>query len=377
MTADGGSASDRPHPLDAAARAFKRIHGLLVKKGLFWAAMGLATLLVFNLVADVSFFSISITSGWNLSGTPILIFHQGAEIMLLALGMTLVIATGGVDLSVGSIMAMSGALAALLVTRTGLPFAVVMIVALTFAVIVGLVNGALVAYAGVQPIVATLIMMVAGRGIAMLMTSGQKIPFAHSAFEFLAGGHLLMLPSTVIIVALMTAAAVLVTRKTAAGLLIEAVGDNATASRFSGIDTGTVRLMVYGSSGFCAGLAGLISASGIKAADPANAGVLHELDAIFAVLVGGTALTGGRFNLLGSLLGAVILRTLILTMMNQGVNSAVMPVPKAIVILAVCLLQSEKFRAHVGAVGRKLRTVLAPARRPACDNSAIDEGGRK
>jgi simple sugar transport system permease protein len=139
-----------------------------------------------------------------------------------------------------------------------------------------------------------------------------------------------------------------VLRRTAAGLFIEATGDNEKASRLAGIQTGGVRLAVYGFSGFCAGLSGVLEAANISAADPARIGDTRELDAIFAVVAGGTALTGGRFSLAGSVVGALLLQTLTLTLYNQNVAPAVAPVPKAVVILAVCLLHSPRLRARFG-----------------------------
>jgi len=137
------------------------------------------------------------------------------------------------------------------------------------------------------------------------------------------------------------------TRRTAMGLFIESVGNNETASYFAGVDARAVKLFVYTFCGLCAGVAGLIEASTIKAADANNAGLYLELDAILAVVVGGTALTGGRFNLLGSLVGALIIQTLTTTILTRGVPVQYTLVVKAVVVLAVCLLQSEQFRARL------------------------------
>src|SRR3954447_25371878 len=135
---------------------------------LLWPVVGLAVLLFFNLIYAPSFFRLQILDG-HLYGTLVDIFNQGSKVMLLSIGMTLVIATGGVDLSVGSIMAIAGAVAAVLLTKSGLPFGEAAAVALVVSVLAGFCNGLLVAYAGIQPIIATLILMVAGRGVAMLL----------------------------------------------------------------------------------------------------------------------------------------------------------------------------------------------------------------
>ena len=209
-------------------------------------------------------------------------------------------------------------------------------------------NGLLVTRLRIQPIIATLILMVVGRGIAMLITDGQIVTFEHPAFVFFGNGHFLGLPFTVTIVALVFAATALLTRRTAIGLFIEAAGDNETASRFCGAPVRLVKVLVYAFSGVCAALVGLIATSNIKAADSSRVGELMELDAIFAVLVGGTALTGGRFTLVGSIVGALLIQTLTTTMYNLGMPPAIAPVPKAVVILLACLLQSPVFRAQLG-----------------------------
>jgi len=214
--------------------------------------------------------------------------------------------------------------------------------------LLGLFNGVLVSLAGIQPIVATLILMVAGRGVAMLLTDGQIVTFENEALVYIGNGAFLGLPFTLTIVVAVWVGTMLLTRRTALGLFIEAVGDNETASRFCGVPARLVKAGVYGFSAACAGVAGLIAASNIKAADSSRVGEMMELDAIFAVVVGGTALTGGRFTLAGSVVGALLIQTLTTTMVSLNVSPAIIPVPKAIVIVAVCLLQSEKFRGEIG-----------------------------
>ena len=324
-----------------------KVKGWFTGGGLLWPVLSLAALLAFNLVFQPSFFRVVIQDG-HLYGTLVDVLNQGSKVMLLALGMTLVIGTGGVDLSVGSVMAITGALAALLVTTTALPFAAVLVLCVLAGAALGAWNGLLVTRLRIQPIIATLILMVVGRGIAMLITGGQIVTFEHPAFVFFGNGHFLGLPFTITIVALVFAATALLTRRTAIGLFIEAAGDNETASRFCGAPVRLVKVLVYAFSGVCAALAGLIATSNIKAADSSRVGELMELDAIFAVLVGGTALTGGRFTLVGSIVGALLIQTLTTTMYNLGMPPAIAPVPKAVVILLACLLQSPVFRAQLG-----------------------------
>lgn len=316
---------------------------------LLWPALSLAALLVFNFFFAPGFFHLEVKDG-HLYGTLVDILNQGAKVMILSLGMTLVIASGGVDLSVGSVMAIAGATGALLVTRTTIPFGLVILCCLGFCSLLGACNGLLVTRLRMQPIIATLILMVTGRGIAMLITGGQIITFENAPFVYLGNGHLMGLPFTATLVVLGLLITGWLTRRTAFGLFLEATGDSETACRICGVPTSLVKVFVYAFSGACAGVAGLIAASNIKAADSSRVGEMMELDAIFAVVVGGTALTGGRFSLAGSIVGALLIQTLTTTMYNLGVAPAVAPVPKAVVILAACLLQSPRFRQSMGAL---------------------------
>lgn len=318
---------------------------------LFWPLAGLGLLFLLNLIFSPSFFHLELRDG-HLYGTLVDIVHQGSKVMLLSIGMTVVIATGGVDLSVGSVMAIAGAAAALLVSKVA--FAWVIIGGLGIATVAGLCNGILIGCLGIQPIIATLILMVAGRGIAMLLTNGQIITFENPALVFVGNGHFLGLPFTVTIVLGVLAISLLITRKTAIGLFLESVGDNERAAGLCGINVPLVKVLVYACAGLCAGVAGLIATSNIKAADSSRAGELMELDAIFAVVLGGTPLTGGRFTLVGSVIGALFIQTLTTSMYDLGVKPAVATVPKAVMIVAVCLMQSSKFRERLrGLVGRR------------------------
>ena len=318
---------------------------------IFWLMTGLVLLVLLNLTKNSGFLKIA-WHGGHLFGTPIDIFTQGSRTMLLALGMTLVIATGGVDLSVGSVVAITGAVCALLLQR-GDGLALTLATAAGAGALAGLTNGLLVARLGIQPIVATLILMVAGRGIAQLVTDGQVLIIKHAKFEFLATGFVLGVPFAPLIVGVLYVASNNFLRRTAAGLFIEAVGDNETASRFAGLAAARVKVLAYIFCGVCAGLTGVLVAANIGAADGNRAGENAELDAIFAVVVGGTALTGGRFTLLGSFLGALLIQTLTTTMYNLGVAPAVAPVPKALVIVGVSLLQSEKLRSTAARLWRR------------------------
>jgi len=157
----------------------------------------------------------------------------------------------------------------------------------------------------------------------------------------------------------MLALTIVLTRKTAIGLFIESVGDNQVASTYSGVHAATVKFLVYVFSGLCAGLAGLVATSNIKGADSNHAGLFLELDAILAVVVGGTSLTGGRFYLIGAIVGALFIQTLTTTMYMRNVSADIAPVPKALAILIVCLLQSPVLRAKIAVLFRKPASIPA------------------
>jgi ribose/xylose/arabinose/galactoside ABC-type transport system permease subunit len=319
---------------------------------LIWPVAGLALLLAFNLFFTEGFFHVEVRDG-RLYGVLIDILNHGSKVMLLALGMALVIATGGVDLSVGAVMAIAGAVAAQLINKAGVPFPIVIGVSLAVAIVAGCWNGLLVGVFKVQPIVATLILMVAGRGIAQLITEGQIITFTDERLTYIGNGSLLGLPFPVLLSLAMLAITVALTRKTAIGLFIESVGDNQTASAYAGVHAGTVKFLVYVFSGLCAGLAGLVAASNIKCADSNHAGLFLELDAILAVVVGGTSLTGGRFYLAGAIVGALFIQALTTTMYMRNVSADIAPVPKALAILLVCLLQSPQLRSKFSVLFRR------------------------
>ena len=301
---------------------------------LLWPLLALVALLLFDLLFVPGFFRV---------GTFAYILEKASPVLLLGIGMTLVIATGGVDLSVGSVMAICAAVAANLVVA-GHSAAVAFAAAMGLGLLAGALNGALVAVLSIQPIVATLILMVAGRGIAQLMTDGQIVNFTNPAYSYLGTGYLVGVPFSVVVAVMVLAATALLVRKTALGLFIEAVGGNATASRYAGVNATAVKWMVYVFSGACACVAGLISAADINAADPNNLGRDMELDAILAVVIGGTALTGGRFSLPGTVIGALVIQTLTTTLLMKNVAPERTLAVRAAVVIGVCLLQSEALR---------------------------------
>ncbi|MBF8192049.1 ABC transporter permease [Nonomuraea sp. K274] len=309
---------------------------------LLWPVVVLALLLVLNVFFTPSFFSIQVRDG-HLYGSLIDILRFGAPLILVSLGMTLVIATGGIDLSVGSVVAISGALACLQISQDqGVLAAVAM--ALGLCLVLGAWNGFLVAAVGIQPIIATLILMVAGRGLAQLITDGQIITVNSPAYKLIGGGYWLTVPFGIFIVLAVLAITAFLTRRLALGMLIESVGGNAEASRLAGIRSRGIIIMVYAFAALCAGVAGLMISSNVSSADGNNAGLWIELDAILAVVIGGTSLAGGRFSLGGTVLGALIIQTLTTTIYSIGVPPETTLLFKALVVTAVCLIQSPSFR---------------------------------
>jgi len=310
--------------------------------GLPQIAALILVLLVDSLVAN-NFFAVHLQDG-RLFGSPIDILNRAAPVALLAIGMTLVIATGGIDLSVGAVMAIAGATAATL-TVSGHGLTTVIFAALGAGLLCGLWNGVLVALLRIQPFVATLILMVAGRGIAQLITQGQIVTFDSATLGWLGSGSLWLLPVPVWIT---LAAAVLVwllTRKTALGLFIEAVGINLRAARNAGVTGWLVVMSTYVISGLCAAVAGLIVTADIRGADANNAGLWLELDAILAVVIGGASLMGGRFSLVLSLIGALIIQAMNTGILLSGFPPELNQVVKAVVVMGVLLLQSPRFLA--------------------------------
>ena len=322
---------------------------------LFWPLVTLALLCFINAWFNPGFFHIEVKDG-HLYGSTIDILNRAAPLMLVAMGMTIVIAMSGIDISVGAVVAICGAVTASLIGGTlviqngvpvyvtAVPMSLAILAALGVGLACGLWNGLLVAGAGMQPIIATLILMVAGRGIAQLITNGQIITIYYEPFFFIGNGFLFGLPFALFIVAAVLVVLLLAVKRTALGLFIQAVGINPTAARFAGLNARALLFFAYAFSGLTAGIAGLIVASNVKSADGNNAGLLMELDAILAVTLGGTSLNGGKFSLVGTIIGALIIQTLTYAIYSLGVPPEVNMVVKAIVVFAVCLMQSEAFR---------------------------------
>lgn len=273
---------------------------------------------------------------------------QVATIVIVATGMTLVIATGGIDLSVGSLMAISGAVAPMIFLGTlvpidnaalavGLAFVLPVIVAMLF----GWFNGFLVTHFSIQPIVATLVLFIAGRGIAQVMTNGNLQVFKDPAFQWIAMGNVAGIPAQVLLMVVIAALAYCLIRFTVIGRQIIAVGGNEKAARLTGIPVKRVKTLVYVISGALAGIAGLVVVARNSASDANLVGMGMELDAIAAVAVGGSLLTGGRANIFGTLLGAFVIQLVRYTLLANGVPDAAALVVKAGLIVVAVFIQQR------------------------------------
>lgn len=291
--------------------------------------------------------NIAITPNFLSLQTLTVNLTQVATIVVVAIGMTLVIATGGIDLSVGSLMAISGAIAPMIFmhpawSEATMPIAIALAILLPVAVAaaLGLFNGMLIIRYGIQPIIATLVLFIAGRGIAQVMTNGNLQVFRNESFQFIAMGKVAGIPTQVILMMVIVVIAWVVTRYTVIGRQIIAVGGNERAARLAGLPVRRVKLCVYMISGALAGLAGLVVIARNSASDANLVGLGMELDAIAAVAVGGTLLAGGRANVIGTLLGAFVIQLVRYTLLANGVPDAAALIVKAgLIVFAVYIQQ--------------------------------------
>jgi galactofuranose transport system permease protein len=262
---------------------------------------------------------------------------QVSTVVLVGIGMTLVVATGGIDLSVGSMMAVGGAIGAMLLSH-GVVLAIA--AALAGAIGIGLLNGVLVARLGVQPIVVTLATLIAGRGLAQVLShDGQLVTIQHAGFELLGRGHVGPFPAPVIITVLVTAVAIFILRATAFGRYVLASGGNPMAARLAGVPVAFTVVTVYAVSAALAALAGLVEASRLGASDAAKIGMNIELDAIAATVVGGTTLTGGRATIVGTVIGALIMQVI-----ATSLNMLLVPYAWSLALKAAIILLAVYFQ---------------------------------
>ncbi|SAK98987.1 sugar ABC transporter permease [Caballeronia arationis] len=339
----------------------------MLRHPLAWPCLTLVLLVMLDLAHNPAFLSISVLDG-HLFGAPIDILNRAAPLVLVSLGMTLVIATRGIDISVGAVVAIAGAAAASILAADPSQVGMAILAALAAGLLAGMWNGLLVAIVGMQPIIATLILMVAGRGVAQLLTGGQIIPIGARNYLLLGGGYLALIPCSMWIAAAAIAVTTLLMNRTALGLFIRAIGINPVATRLAGLRSSAIVFGVYTFSGLTAAIAGILASSNVRSADGNNAGLLLELDAILAVTLGGTSLLGGRFSLAGTVLGALIIQTLTYTTYSIGVPPEATLVVKAAVVLMVSVIQSTSARAFIA---RQVRRAF-----PAATKRTMTEGAQ-
>lgn len=334
----------------------------LTQQQLFLPVFCMILVLCVNIIYDVAqgnefynFFKITLTNDL-LTGRIINILNRGSEVAILAIGMTLVVsASAGTDISVGSVMSLCASFCCMLVAGFGvssvnsadefaMPLAVGIIGALLMGCLCGAFNGTLVAYLNIQPMVATLILWSAARAIGLLLCNNLIVYVRVPEFGVF-GGYIGPVPTPIIIAAVCVAIVSVVLKKTAMGMYIQSVGINRKASRIAGLNSKRIIFVCYLLCGLCAGIAGIVASSRITSADSNNIGLDMELDAILAVALGGNSLGGGRFNLAGSIIGAYTIQAITTTMLAMGVSTAVNPVFKAIVVIAIVAIQAPPVKA--------------------------------
>ena len=321
-----------------------RVHGLLQSRAI-WPLLALALILIVDGIISPNFYDIRIVEG-RLFGNLIDIFYRAVPTAMVALGMAIVIGTKGIDLSVGSIAAISGAIIAWRI-QAGDPHGVVLIYAVGAGAICGMWNGGLVAILGIQPIIATLILMVSGRGIGMLINlfyGGTNPSFQSDLLQGLSTGSIAYIPTRLIVFAVLFVVVWLVLRRTALGLFVEATGGNAAASNLAGVNAKLIMFVAYVICGIMAGWAGVILTADTHTSDPVSVALYIELDAILAVVIGGGSLAGGRIFLGMTVIGALVIQALTTSILISGLPPEYNLIIKALVVLFVLVLQSEKAR---------------------------------
>lgn len=314
---------------------------------LFFPLLCLAIVLLINLVKTPNFFHVSINNG-VFYGYIIDILNRSSELIILAVGMTLVVAaSGGTDISVGAVSTVAGAVTVftLIGGSSSEVYRIPYVLAIIFGLMAGLgcgaFNGFLVAKLRIQPMVATLILFTAGRGIAQVLTQGFILYVRKEQFKYL-GNFIpgIPIPTPILVAILVVIITMIILKKTAIGLFIRSVGVSRKASRLVGLNSSFIIFLVYTFSGLCAGITGMIITSRVYSIDANNAGLNLELDAILSVAIGGNSLGGGKFSIAGSIIGAITIQALTTSLYAMQVKTDQIPVFKAIVVVLIVALQS-------------------------------------
>jgi ribose/xylose/arabinose/galactoside ABC-type transport system permease subunit len=317
---EGGSPR-RDVPIENAVLRRVRDHGVYLAIGV---------LLLFNLAFTPHFATV---------GNLRLQLVQVVPIAIVALGMALVVATEGIDLSVGSVMAIT---AAVIPLYLGYGPWVAIGAGIVAGVVVGALNGTLVAFFGIQPIIATLGVLVAGRAVALVLADGRLVEIFDPTLQSLGNGTVRGLPVTVLIVAALSAILIVVVRWSIFGRRLVAIGGNRSAARLAGLPVRRTLLTVYVASGALAALAGVVNTARLGASDPSFVGLLIELSAITAVVVGGTPLSGGRIRVVGTLMGALLMQLIAATVIQHDLPDSVARMIQAAIILVAVYVQRDR-----------------------------------
>jgi len=319
-----------------------------------WPILALIIIFIVDGIISPGFFNVRIVEG-RLFGNIVDIVYRAVPTALIAIGMAVVIGTKGIDLSVGSIVAICGAVIAWRI-NAGDPHLVVLFYALAVGVACGAWNGFLVSVLGIQPIIATLILMVSGRGIGLLINllyGGIDPSFESPLLQGMSTGSVFYIPTRIFVAAAVFIALWALIRRTALGLFVEAVGGNAAASNLAGVNARLIIFVAYIVCGITTACAGIIMTADTHTSDPVSVAVYSELDAILAVVIGGASLAGGRIYLGMTVLGALVIQALTTSILISGLPPEYNLMIKALVVLFVLFLQSENARAAVKLVFKR------------------------
>ncbi|MFT7840297.1 ABC transporter permease [Saccharothrix sp. BKS2] len=294
---------------------------------------------VYAAVAALLLFNIAFTANFLTVGNFRTQLVQAAPVCIVALGMALVIGTEGVDLSVGAVMALSAAVIPLYLGYGPLPAVAIALVA---GLVAGAFNGVLVAYLGIQPIVATLALLVGGRGLALVIADGQLVQVHDPTFLWLGSGDVLGVPVGVLLAGVFAVVVALLVGRTTFGRQIVAIGGNRVASTLAGLPVKRALLGVYAICAVLAAVAGVLATARLSASDPADVGLLMELSAITAVVVGGTPLTGGRVRVLGTVTGALLMQLVAATLIKHDLPYSTAQMAQAAIIVGAVYAARER-----------------------------------